>query len=265
VSPDLSSTIAGWDVRRYATVTSTMDVAAELIADGPLAGPTVIVADHQTAGRGRADRTWRSTPGAALQMTAVMALPLPAQRLGPLPLLVGCVVADSLEALDSSLGLALKWPNDVLLAGRKVAGILVVSRSAGPVTTVHVGIGISILDPSGPDGGKTGLDHLVGPDGVEPVRERLLHGILDGLTRVSGELRSDGGAAGLVRWRRRAILLGERVMVVDAGREQTGILVGVDQSGALRLQTDDGSTITVVAGDLTRGPRLLPHDGLTEI
>ncbi|HEV2527241.1 MAG TPA: biotin--[acetyl-CoA-carboxylase] ligase [Thermomicrobiales bacterium] len=250
--------MAGWTVHRYAVVGSTMDVAADAIAAGQIEGPTVFVSDHQDAGRGRADRAWRSVPGTALQMTAVLDVVVPALGLGPLPLLVGQAVADALAERDPALDLSLKWPNDVLVGGRKVAGILVVSRAAGNLATVRIGIGITILDSGTPDGSPTGLAHLAMPDGIDIVRDQLMAEILPRLHDISLEIATDGAARELARWSRRAAMLGEPVMVVDNGRERIGIMLGIDETGALLLQERDGTTITVVSGDLTRGPRPIP-------
>lgn len=254
---DLQS-FAPWSVRRYGSVTSTMDVAAELIATGQVAGPTVVVADDQTAGRGRADRTWRSEPGGSLQMTAILSIPAPAASLRPLPLLIGVAVAESLEALDSGLALTLKWPNDVLLDGRKVAGILVVSRSDGQTTQLQIGIGVNFVEPDDPGTTAAGLNRLVGTspsrDDLERLRDQLLGQILSRLLTLPGEMAQDGGAAGLARWSRRASHLGQQVRIVDGTRTHHGVLLGVDQTGALRLRSDEGQITTIVAGDLTRGP-----------
>jgi len=249
--------VARWTVRRYGSVTSTMDVAARLIAGGEVAGPTVVVAEHQTAGRGRADRGWRSIAGGSLQMTAIMSLPVPVMGLGPVPLLIGGIVAESLEAIDDRLAVMLKWPNDVLIDGRKVAGILVVSRSTGDASQLQIGIGVNILDPDHPEGTATGLGRLVGPDpsGIGRIRAALLDGILSRLLTLEEELARDGGASGLDRWTRRASLLGQSVRVLDGDRTSEGILLGVDRSGALRIRDETGTITTVVAGDLTRGPR----------
>ncbi len=252
-----------WAHRRYGTVTSTMDVAAGLIAGGEVSSPTVVVAEHQTAGRGRANRGWRSVPGGSLQMTAIMSLPVPVMRLGPVPLLIGGIVAESLEALDANLALELKWPNDVLIDGRKVAGILVVSRSAGDTSQLQIGIGVNVVDPDDPDDPgamATGLGRLVGSNpersAIDRVRDTLLAGILSRLLTLEAELARDGGASGLDRWTRRASLLGQSVRVQDGDRTSEGVLLGVDRTGALRIRDETGTISTVVAGDVTRGPRL---------
>lgn len=238
-----------------------MDIAAGLIDAGEATGPTVVVADHQTAGRGRADRPWQSTPGTAVQLTAILSLPVLAGELGPVPLIVGDMVAESLEATASGLDVSLKWPNDVLIDGRKVAGILIVSRSVRGSSWLQIGIGVNILSPAAETGSTTGLADAIGSEGgreaVASLRDRLLDEVLVRLIRLPEELAHDGGASGLARWARRAVLLGQPVVVRDGDRTVEGTLLGIDRTGALRVRTGPGQISTVVAGDLTRGPRLL--------
>ena len=249
----------GWVIHRFGRVTSTMDVAARLIADGEVEGPTVVVADDQTAGRGRSDRVWRSVPGGSLQMTAILGLPVPVGELGPVPLLIGDMVAASIEALDEQLAPRLKWPNDVLIDGRKVAGILVQSQSTGRSSLLRIGIGVNIVDPGHSADLTTGLSrlllHAVEPPASVEVRDRLLAGILTRLDGLADDLSRDGGAAGLERWTRRAALLGQVVRIQDGDRITEGVMLGVDRTGALQLRTAPGQVTMVVAGDLTRGPR----------
>lgn len=194
-------------------------------------------------------------------MTAILPLPVSLAELGPVPLLVGNGVAEAIEVLDDRLRPTLKWPNDVLIDGRKVAGILIVSRSTGRSSLLQIGIGVNIASPGPSAGSSTGLGQLVGvgsqESGLIQVRDRLLADILSRLARLASELSADGGAEGLERWTRRATLLGESVRVRDGDRTIEGVLLGVDPTGALRIETGPGSVTTVVAGDLTRGPRRL--------
>ena len=265
----MHATTGRWAIRRYGSVTSTMEIAARLIADGEVTRPTAIVADDQTAGRGRSDRVWRSVPGGSLQMTAIITLPVPLIELGPVPLLIGAIVAESIEALDDRLKLELKWPNDVLIDDRKVGGILVVSRSTGRSSLLQIGIGVNIVDPEHATGSATGLgrllEHRSAPADPAGIRDRLLDEILSRLDGLADGLASDGGAAGLAGWARRATLIGHVVRVQDGDRMTEGVMLGVDRTGALRLQSATGQVTTVVAGDLTRGPRPIVDAAVTGI
>ena len=249
-----------WEIHRFDEVTSTMDVAARLMATGDAVRPTVVVADHQTAGRGRADRLWRSAPGTALQMTAILSLRAPIAALGPVPLLVGVAVAEAIERIDPSVGVRLKWPNDVLIDGGKVAGILIVSRSLGDGCVLRIGIGVNLVGVGDAGTGPGAFDHLLReqPHGaaVATLRERLMGEILVRLSVLPAMFPEGAVGAALGCWTRRATLLGDEVTVQDGERAISGVLLGVDGRGALRIETAPGVVTAVVAGELTRGPRL---------
>src|SRR3990172_8195117 len=128
-----------------AVVTSTMDVLAELAEDGAPEG-TVVIADHQTAGRGRLSRSWLAPPGTALLMSILFRPDLPPERLGHVTMAVGLGTLHALDArLLSGRRAALKWPNDVLVEGRKIAGLLAEARlSPGRPGAVIVGLGLNV-------------------------------------------------------------------------------------------------------------------------
>lgn len=243
-----------WRIERLGTVGSTMDEVAARAADGAPEG-AVVVADHQTAGRGRAGRAWEAPPGSALMLSVLFRPPLPPDRLGALPLVVGAAVAEALE-LVAPVVCQLKWPNDVWIGGHKVAGLLASGRAgsdAAPGPLV-LGIGINVATPSAalPEGA-TSLAIAV-PGARPPDREDVLAALLLRLDIGYRAFLASGGRPDLHAWRARAALLGEPITVVDGGRRREGRFVGVDADGALLLAVEGGETVRIVAGDLTRGP-----------
>jgi BirA family biotin operon repressor/biotin-[acetyl-CoA-carboxylase] ligase len=195
-------------VVHLASVASTQDVAREL----PIG--SVVVADHQSAGRGRLDRSWQSPPGTALLASFVVA---------PHPVLsLACGVAAA-EACGN--GVKLKWPNDLLLDGRKVGGILVESRADKAV----VGIGINLT--AAPEGAA-----VLGVD-----RDRLLAVLRTTITTWSGTPTD----AVLRRWRQLSDTLGRRVRVELPSGAFEGVAQDIDESGALIV---DGTPVN--AGDV---------------
>lgn len=244
-----STPVIGHRIVTLGTVTSTMDVAADLAKAGAAEG-TIVVANEQTAGRGRGGRTWSAPAGSGLFMSLVLRPDVPPDRLGCLSLIVGVGVARTLE----SFGLLpkLKWPNDVWLDGRKVAGILVSSRVAAARTTVIVGIGINVCSPEEhlPPGAASlqlALNRAVTPDAVLSRVCPTLDEEYVGFVRSSGTPDLSG-------WTQRAALLGEPVSVVDGAAVYAGECIGIDGRGALLLRSADGRIVRIVAGDLTRGP-----------
>lgn len=250
-----SQTIA-WVIVRCGVVASTMDEVAALAAAGAPEG-TVVVADHQTAGRGRGGRAWVSTPGAALQCSVLLRPTVGPDRLSPLSLVVGVAVAGALEAFG--LAPRLKWPNDVWLDGVKVAGILVTTRVSPGALAVVAGIGINVrTQPADLPPGATSIEVATGS---APDRDALLAAVLDRLSAGFRAFQGSGGRPDLTGWTTRAALLHERVEVETATATHTGVFTGIEEDGALVLRDDTGGVRRIVAGDLTRGPRRTDRTG----
>ncbi len=135
--------LLGDTILHYPVTTSTMDDVERLAAGGAAEG-LIVVADEQTTGRGRAGRSWTAPAGAALLCSILLRPPLPPDRLTTLPLVAGVAVAEAIED-RADISCRLKWPNDVWIDGRKVAGILVKATvSAGVVDRVVLGVGINL-------------------------------------------------------------------------------------------------------------------------
>ncbi len=251
----LYTRIIGRRVRYCQSTASTMDDAAELARAGADEG-MVIVAETQTASRGRVGRRWRSEPGnlyfSVLFRPDVSALPL----LSPL---AGVAVA---RAIRRAAGItpAVKWPNDVTIDGLKVAGILAESALTGPrVDYAVVGIGVNVaLDVAAdPEIAATAasLNHFA----ANPVdRAELLRRILQDMDAIYLDVAR--GKSPIPEWRRWLNTLGQRVTVTHHGQTTVGIAEDVDDSGNLLLRTDDGALLTLTAGDITlRTPNHSPQ------
>ncbi|HUQ98051.1 MAG TPA: biotin--[acetyl-CoA-carboxylase] ligase [Gemmatimonadaceae bacterium] len=131
------------------STTSTLDVAHRLAAGGAAAG-TLVIADEQTAGRGRDGKSWQSSPGSGLWLTLIER-PTDASGLGVLSLRIGLAAAETLDRFAAE-PIRLKWPNDLFVDGRKLAGILVEARwREGNVEYVAIGLGVNIQLPQGVD------------------------------------------------------------------------------------------------------------------
>jgi BirA family biotin operon repressor/biotin-[acetyl-CoA-carboxylase] ligase len=243
--------VIGRPLIRFDRVSSTMDVARALLANGAKAG-TVVQAGYQTAGRGRASRAWTTPPWSAVLLSFLTASQRPAHELGVLSLLWGWAVAETVDAFAGQ-GATIKWPNDVLVGGQKIAGILT-TNSMGPMGQAQVtGIGLNVsmaaadLPPTG-----TSLALVCGAaPPLDLVLENLLLHLNQALVFVNDA--STDHLATLVE--PRLAFRGEEVTVQDGDRVALGTLEGVDLDGALRLMRPDGRFARIVAGDLTRGPR----------
>lgn len=240
--------LIGHRLIRRDRVVSTMDEVAALAAAGEPEG-TVVLAEEQTGGRGRAGRRWEAPAGTAVLCSVLLRPGLPPDRLGPLPLMVGVAVAEAVEAV-ARLRCQLKWPNDVWLGERKVAGVLIAARAGA----VIVGIGINVDGPvSALPAGATTVAAAAGrPIARAALVERLL-ARLDAGYLVFTAAR---GAPDLGPWRARAAMLGEAVTIESGATRRHGRFVGVAADGALELAAGDGSVTRIHAGDLVRGPVL---------
>jgi BirA family biotin operon repressor/biotin-[acetyl-CoA-carboxylase] ligase len=213
-------------------------------------GPLWVVADTQSAGRGRSGRQWSSPPG-NLHASLLLSLSSPSPKAYQLSLVAGVAVIDAIRAavaLPEGAGLRLKWPNDILIGPAKAGGILVES-STGPAGLMAViGIGINLV--AHPDLPERPATHL-GAHGVAPDPETLLAAIAPahaGWLEVWAEGR--GFAAVREAWLARCGALGQRLSV-NTGRETIeGTFCGVDADGALLLQDASGRERCFSFGDV---------------
>jgi BirA family biotin operon repressor/biotin-[acetyl-CoA-carboxylase] ligase len=234
----------------YPSVTSTMDVAAEAVQNGA-AGGVVIVADEQTEGRGRLGRTWNSPPRAGLYISIILRPPFDDEGHRAFPLVTlatGVGVHDALAAV-TGIATELKWPNDVMIGRRKLAGILAEASSLGaPEQAIVVGIGINLLRSSRPPEVAERATSIEDVLGTAVDRKALLEGLLTSVTSRYSELWSGDGDGILRAWRAVApSAVGARVEIVD--RTTEGVTAGVDAAGALLVDTRNGIE-RVIAGEL---------------
>lgn len=231
-------------------VTQTGSTNADLLARAPqLDAPLLLVAEHQTAGRGRAGRSWLSSPEGSLTFSLAWRFDGGPQRLAGLPLAIGVALAETLGALGQPV--ALKWPNDLLKDGDKLAGILIETQSApgGGIWTV-IGIGLNLLMPDEMEA-QLGRSAAGVPWLARMERDVLMAALLDGLAAALREFAAHGFAAFSARWNLRHAWQGETVVVLDGGAVlHEGRAAGVDDGGRLLLDTADGR-IAVNAGDVS--------------
>lgn len=239
-------------VHPFADVGSTNDVARRLAADGAPDG-SVVVADEQTAGRGRAGRAWSSPPGLGLWVSIVRR-PGPGFQPGALPLRVGLAAARALDRFLAPARAELKWPNDLHAGGRKVGGILCEAVWEGDrPAAVVVGLGLNVLH------GATAFPEELRPlatsvalaAGREPDRAAVADAILPALLALplSGGLSDDERAA----FRSRDAFHGREVEVTDpdsGALRLRGTANGPAADGALLLRLEDGSERAVHSGTL---------------
>lgn len=226
---------------------STNDDARALARAGAAEG-TVVLASRQTGGRGRLGREWDSPEG-GVYLSAILRPAVAPPGIASLALVVALGVARGLRSLGFSP--TLKWPNDVLLGGRKLAGVLLEAMGeADRLAWVVVGIGINVHRPE--SGGLEGAAWL---DEIQPgIRmPQVAAAVLDGIASAYAEWLAGGFGALRAEYEEACAMLGRVVTVRDLGGEvrASGIACGVDDDGRLLVRAEGGSTVAVVAGDVT--------------
>jgi BirA family transcriptional regulator, biotin operon repressor / biotin---[acetyl-CoA-carboxylase] ligase len=220
-------------VELRASVSSTLDVANTIAASAP--SGTLIVADEQTAGRGTQGRRWTSPPGTGLWL-ALIERPTDVRALDVLSLRCGLYAAEALEPLATA-PIGVKWPNDLYVRGRKLAGVLIETRWRGTAPDwVAIGFGLNVLPPA--------LESAIG---LAPGTVRL-----DALARLVPALRRAAAATRhlsaeeLARWARRDVARDQVVQSPTAGRVE-----GISSSGELLVRRSDDTTSRHRSGTLT--------------
>lgn len=236
----------GRPIIRLDSVSSTQDILFRLAALGAGEGATV-VARHQTTGRGRAGRTWVAPPGEALLFSVLFRPDLSPDRLSPLSILIADAIATTL-ADRFEIQPAIKWPNDVLVDGRKLCGILIQARPGIAVA----GIGLNLS--SRPDNLPEGATSLEAATGRTVNADALLNDLLGSIEVRYRELLEGGFDEAMRRVNATLHLRGEEVVLRDGDRTLQGRVQCVREDGALLLDTG-GETRAIVSGELTRGPR----------
>lgn len=238
----------GWDVRRVAETASTnADVAAAAVRGEPEG--LVEVARHQTSGRGRLGRSWVTPPGSALTYSVLLRpAPVPAARWSWLPLLTGCAVVSAVHSV-TGVQAGLKWPNDVQVGERKLAGIL--AERVGDAVVVGVGLNVRMSEAELPTPTATSL----AVEGAQPAdADVLLDALLRAFADAYGRWRkADGVVAGELAdsYRALCVTLGREVRVhLPGGEVLDGTAVDVSDSGALVLRSVTDGVHELAAGDV---------------
>jgi BirA family biotin operon repressor/biotin-[acetyl-CoA-carboxylase] ligase len=246
ITDNLGTHIIGKRVIYYPTLTSTMDVAKREVQQGATEG-TVIIAEEQTAGRGRIKRPWLSPKGSIA--LSIILYP----SLAYLPSLIMVASLAAVHCIEKVTGLRaqIKWPNDVLVNGKKVCGILIESDVRGnTVDYAIIGIGINVnlrladfpeISPTA-----TSLSHELGR---EVSQLDIIRCLLAEAERLYLTLPS--GSSVYQEWRDNLVTLGKKVEVRSGETIYKGMAESVASDGSLLLRQPDGSLTKIVAGDIT--------------
>jgi BirA family transcriptional regulator, biotin operon repressor / biotin---[acetyl-CoA-carboxylase] ligase len=242
----------GWRIHYFEQLDSTQEAARQLAAEGAAEG-TVVIAERQTAGRGRMGRAWHSPAGVNLYCTVILRPKVALAEVPRLSLVAGVAAAEALERELPGI-VSLKWPNDVWLNRRKAGGIIAeaVTDSRESLLCVLLGIGLNVNLAAGdipPElrGKATSVAIAAG----RPVdRIAIADALFSALDSRYMETLTRGFDTVRAEWERFSALTGKRVAVADGGARQLGVMRGIDADGALLLDT--GAQVRrILAGDVT--------------
>ena len=247
ITRDLETRFVGQRVIYYPSLTSTMEVAKQEAARRGAAEGTVILADEQTAGKGRLERVWLS-PRGNIALSVILYPSL--SYLPSLIMLASLAVVHSIEAA-TGLKSQIKWPNDVLIDGRKVCGILIESNVQGSTVKyaiIGIGINVNLRLADFPEilPIATSLSDELGRD---VSRLSVIRCLLVEIERLYLALSAGGSI--YQEWRDSLVTLGRRVRVKTGQATYEGVAESVASDGSLLLRGLDGSLTRIVAGDVT--------------
>jgi BirA family transcriptional regulator, biotin operon repressor / biotin---[acetyl-CoA-carboxylase] ligase len=253
IVPHLETSWLARVYHHYRQIGSTNDEALLLAAQGAQHG-TVVVAEEQTRGRGRLQRSWVSAAGCGICFSIILRSPLPVQE-APQSTMVAALALVKVLSESYGLRVSIKWPNDVLLGGKKVAGILADMQSDQDHTRfLVIGIGINVnqneSDLAGPF--RYPATSLAMDLGAPVQRRKLLLNLLHRLEQEYDHFFQNGFGAMLPEFERASAILGRQLQIQSGKEALSGKALGFTQEGALRLLKEDGKEEIIWVGDVLR-------------
>lgn len=247
----LRTSWAGHPVRYFDEVASTNQTAKQLGEEGAPEG-TLVVADRQNHGKGRAGRVWEMKPGTAIAMTLLLRPKLPPNRISMVTLVMGMAVACACRELYD-LPVGIKWPNDVVTGGRKLSGILTeMSTELMAVNYVVIGVGINVNIREFPEEIRQTATSLELELGHETNRAELITSCMNDFERFYEKFLQAGDLSLLMETYNELLLnRGRAVRVLEPGNEYTGTALGINKEGELLVRREDGTVTAVYAGEVS--------------
>jgi BirA family biotin operon repressor/biotin-[acetyl-CoA-carboxylase] ligase len=239
---------AGYALRHFEVIDSTNEEARRLAALGQVE-PVWIAADRQTAGRGRRGRSWDS-PSGNLAATLLIAPGRPASECAQLSFVAALAGADTVAHFAPQAEVRVKWPNDVLAGGRKIAGILLESASSGSEQPQWLAVGIGINLATFPTDTEFPATAISAVGAQPPTPHDALVQLASAWAGWYDVWRASGFAAIRDAWLARAANLGGRIRARLQNEETTGVFEGIDATGALILRESTTRTRTIAAGEV---------------
>ncbi len=251
ILPGLATGRLGRRIIYFDSTDSTNARASKLASEGAPEG-TLVIAEHQTAGRGRLGRKWESPPGVNLYFTLILRPEIPPAAAPMITLAAAAALTKAVRALYN-LPAAIKWPNDMLIGFKKAAGILTeMNAEPGRVRHVLLGVGVDVnmTREMFPEEIRDISTSIYIARGEKANRAELLRRFLFEMETLYDNIVSGRKEVVLDAWRSLSCTLGRRVTVKGLWGERTGTATDIDGSGGLVIEDDGGKRETVISGDL---------------
>jgi BirA family biotin operon repressor/biotin-[acetyl-CoA-carboxylase] ligase len=233
--------------------TDSTNQQAKLMAVQEAPEGTIVAAESQTRGRGRRGRTWMSPAGQGICLSIILRPPLPPAQAPQITLMAAVAVARTLE--NEGIRANIKWPNDILVEDRKIAGILTeISTEMDQVDWVIVGLGLNVNTPANkmPSRIRGQATSMQIQKGHPISRTELLCDLLQNFETCYEQLKTEGFGPVMKQWRSMSDIIGRQVYVDVMGTRHRGTVAEVDDDGVLILQDAKGRTRRIFSGDVTR-------------
>jgi BirA family biotin operon repressor/biotin-[acetyl-CoA-carboxylase] ligase len=246
----LQTRFLGRTVYYEEVVDSTQKIAARLAYEGVPEG-TVVVAEQQTAGRGRLSRKWHSPKGTGIWMSIILRPAIPTQNAPQLTLLAAVSVAQAIEA--AGINVSIKWPNDILINGKKAVGILTeLQAEADKINAVIIGIGINVNQKKEDfaEEIQSLATSLAIEKGKRLTRAELMQSIFSHMEKLYEEYLANGFHVVKLLWESYAVSIGKQITARTVTQTLTGIAKGITEDGVLMLEDDRGNIHYIHSADI---------------
>ena len=252
IKAELQTEQFGQDIYYYDVVDSTQNIAHRLAQDGAKHG-TVVISEEQTAGKGRLMRPWESTRQKGIWLTVILRPDVPPHRAPQFTLVTAVAVVQALQELLVQAKPQIKWPNDVLINGKKCTGILTEMQAESDVIQallIGIGINVSQSEADFPKELQSIATSLKLEEGIDIDRSKLIATLLHKLEIYTALYVTDGFDQIRKLWEANSCTIGQRLEVTTVRETFIGEAIGITNDGVLRVQKDDGEVKEIYTADI---------------
>ncbi|SPD73026.1 Biotin--acetyl-CoA-carboxylase ligase [uncultured Desulfobacterium sp.] len=247
----LSTSLFGQREIEYFKVLGSTNTKAKELAEGGAAEGSLIIAESQTDGRGRRGRSWLSPAGEGIYATLILRPAMSPAGAPKITLMTAVAVADAILSV-AELDVQIKWPNDIMVKGRKLAGILTeISTEMDSINYIVVGLGLNVNNPDFPEELANQATSILIETGRSPSRLCLLKAYLEQFEKYYRMFIQGHFKEIMKRWKELSEIIGREIMIDVVGESHLGKVVDIDDDGVLILQNGKGEIHRIFSGDVT--------------